>query len=134
MVDLFLSWWCADACFGLLLVLRWKRWAVYQRFGERNLFQYSLQDYIHQQMQLEIQSKARDSLLRNDSLSASIFNVMDTGLQATEREEVEAVVLAYYSALNRKNFEEVRAMWLPDDNSELLLPGQDKAVYTNAFI
>ena len=64
----------------------------------------------------------------NDSRSARIFTVMANDMQASEEAEVKAVMLAYYSAFNRVNFFELRALWLPDENTELLLPGFDKAV------
>ena len=32
-----------------------------------------------------------------------------------------------YSAFNRKNYDELRTLWLPDDSVELIIPGCDKA-------
>ena len=32
-----------------------------------------------------------------------------------------------YSAFNRKNYDELRTLWLPDDNVELTMPGYSKA-------
>lgn len=38
------------------------------------------------------------------------------------------MVRSLYSAFNRKNFDELRALWLPDESVEMTLPGYEKAV------
>lgn len=93
-----------------------------------NRFQYSLEDYITQNMQQELGSQAVKHLCNNDTTSSSMFSAMGVGLKNTEAQEVRAVMTAYYSAFNRRNFDEIRALWLPDENSELVFPGYVKVV------
>ena len=39
-----------------------------------------------------------------------------------------SVVNAFYSAFNRKNFDEIRVLWLPsNDETSCILPGYDRA-------
>jgi len=116
--------------------LRWHRWAIYERVGKGARFEYSTQDYIFQNMLAQLQSKSEARLLSPqedhrtpaEALQDSVYHSLQQGSSASERDEVTAVMRAYYSAFNRKNFDELRYLWLPDENSELTLPGFDKVV------
>lgn len=126
--------------------LNWQRWAVYQRSGMKNAFQYSIDDFIKQNLLHELSeqyslatTRARTSALASSapsasasadasSLEASVWGACQLGLIADEETEVEGVMAVYYSAFNRGNFDRIRSIWLPDDNVELLLPGHSKAV------
>ena len=94
--------------------------------GDR--YQYSLQDYIQQNLLGELHNKASESLAAGQALNASVYSALEMELRGTEEVEVRAVMKAYYSAFNRQNLDEVRSLWLPDENAELLLPGYEKAV------
>jgi len=41
--------------------------------------------------------------------------------------EVRATMKSLYSAFNRKNYDELRTLWLPDEHVELTMPGYSKA-------
>jgi len=66
-------------------------------------------------------------LTGSPAVDGVLFRTMAKGLVSIEEDEVRGVMAAYYSAFNRGNFDEIRAFWLPDDNSELLFPGYEKA-------
>jgi hypothetical protein len=93
-----------------------------------NRYEYSLQDYIQQNLLGELHNKATESLSSGQALNASVYSGLELELRAAEEAEVRAVMKAYYSAFNRQNLDEVRALWLPDDSVELLLPGYEKVV------
>jgi hypothetical protein len=113
--------------------LRWQRWAVYQRMKTTERYEYSLQDYIQQNLLGELHNKAAESLASSQALNASVYSGLELELRATEEAEVRAVMKAYYSAFNRQNLDEVRALWLPDEGAELLLPGYEKAVRSSVL-
>ncbi len=117
--------------------LRWHRWAIYQRIGKEARFEYSAQDYIFQNMMAQLRSRSSEARLPSPleshrtpakDLQDSVYHTLQLGFAASERDEVTAVMRAYYSAFNRKNFDELRYLWLPAENSELTLPGFDKVV------
>ena len=45
-----------------------------------------------------------------------------------EKIQVNSTMKAFYSALSRKNYEELRVFWLPSDAAELTIPGYRHAV------
>lgn len=108
--------------------LRWQRWAVYQRMKVDNKFQFSLEDYVTQNMQHELSSNALKQNSENDSISSAMYSATMLGMKSVEAQEVKAVMTAYYSAFNRRNFDELRALWLPDENAELTFPGYERVV------
>lgn len=97
---------------------------------EKHHFKYSLDDYIVQNIQRDIKQKA-------DTAGASGFRMEESMWKATARtyseehsSEVTAVMMSLYSAFNRKNYDELRTLWLPDESVELTLSGYEKAVST----
>lgn len=93
-----------------------------------NKFQYSLEDYVTQNMQHELGCNALKQNPQNDSISSAMYSATMLGIKSVETQEVKAVMTAYYSAFNRRNFDELRALWLPDENAELIFPGYERVV------
>jgi hypothetical protein len=63
-----------------------------------------------------------------DTVNASVYGAVAAQMKEIEETEVRAVMKAYYSAFNRMNFAEIATLWLPDDSTELALPGFARAV------
>lgn len=108
--------------------LRWQKWAVYERLMEKHHFKYSLEDYIYQNMIRDIKQKA-------DTAKSNGFHIEESMWRATARTysdeqtvEVTSVMNSLYSAFNRKNYDELRTLWLPDEGVEMTFPGYEKAV------
>lgn len=112
----------------ILLGLRWQRWAIYQRLQTSDKFQYSIEDYIYQNMIEELNTRSQSLQTSNQLLESTLYSTIEKGFTSSSSDEVRSVMQAYYSAFNRKNFEEIRYLWLPDENVELLLPGFEKVV------
>ena len=111
---------------------RWQKWAVYsrllsttQRYSHH--FQYSASDYVLQNMQRELQQKALANAAKGYLLEASAWETIAYGFAEKEMEEVGAVIKGYYSAINRRNFDEVKALLLPDEETSCVLPGYEQA-------
>ena len=112
--------------------VRWQKWAVYsrllsttERYGHH--FQYSASDYVLQNMQRELQQKALANAAKGYLLEASAWETIAYGFAEKEMEEVGAVIKGYYSAINRRNFDEVKALLLPDEETSCVLPGYEQA-------
>lgn len=103
---------------------RWQSRAVYKRLNTKIDYEYSIEDYIRQNVlrQLELQSSRASSALTN-SKESQIWNAIATSLRMNEADEVKSIVKSFYEFINRRNFEQVQNLWLPDDSVEILLPG-----------
>ena len=82
-----------------------------------------------------MQNMLRDIKNKADKAGRLGFKIEESMWQATARtysdqqsSEVSAVMKSLYSAFNRKNYDELRALWLPDENVEMTFPGFEKAV------
>ncbi len=87
-----------------------------------------MDDYIFQNLIKKLQEnaeKAKQNSLLNES---TLYKSAIIGFQVNENEEISNVIHSLYSILNRKNFEEIRTLFQPDDTVKLLLPGYDCAV------
>lgn len=132
--------------------LRWQKWAIYQRLLKKDTFHYSVEDYVFQNMlrsfteqamkkttvnsnklqhnndnnnaQIIAASSDEDSMM---NVEAGLWQSIPISYKHEEEVEIRAVLKAYYSALNRRNYDAVRTLWLPDNNVELVLPGFAKA-------
>ena len=104
--------------------MRWQKWAIYQRVMTKDMFQYSLEDYIFQNFLRDLDEKALSGG------KDAVWKVISDEFRADQSAEVRSVMKAYYSAFNRQNYDDLGALWLPDENIELLLPGFSKAVGT----
>jgi hypothetical protein len=108
--------------------MRWQQWAVYQRLMSKNQFSYGLDDYIFQNMMREVLQRADTAKMEGRSVEEAMWRAIAFGYRDEQETEVRAVMKALYSAFNRKNYDELRTLWLPDDSVELVLPGYEKAV------
>jgi hypothetical protein len=96
-------------------------------------FQYSVDDFIFQNMLRDLKIKADAAKEKGDKLQQSMWDAVVLGFKDEQETEVGAVMKAYYSAFNRKNYDELRTLWLPDENVELIMPGFGKAVSSVAL-
>jgi hypothetical protein len=95
---------------------------------KKNTFQYSLEDYIFQNMLRDIKIKADTAKEKGDKVDEVLWTAIAQGFKDDLQMEVTAVMKALYSAFNRKNYDELRTLWLPDENVEMTVPGFDKVV------
>lgn len=91
----------------------------------KDKFDYSLEDYVYENMLLELKNKAAAGMGKD--WETKTWESIASGIVAGESEDVQSVMSAFYAAFNRKSFDDLRVLWLPDDNAELVLPGYDKA-------
>ena len=96
-------------------------------------FGYCLDDFVVQNMIRDTKRKADDARKKGQNIEESIWQAMAYGYIDQEDNQVVGVIRALYSAFNRKNYDEMRALWLPDDNIELMLPGFEKAVILTSY-
>lgn len=90
----------------------------------KNNFQYSIEDYIFQNLLRDLENKNY-----NDNKSKNnLWGVVKNAFKEEQKQEVLSVMKAYYTAFNNKNFDNLKLLWLPDENVEILLPGYDKVV------
>jgi len=111
--------------------IRWQKWAVYQRLLSKDHFQYSVEDYVSQNMIRESNQRAMRFRADGQVVGAALWDAVSIGFATEEAEEVRSLMLSYYSALNRRNYDELRVMWLPDENVECVLPGYERVVGQN---
>ena len=91
-------------------------------------FQYSLDDYVFDNMLRDLDKRVINAKEIGNDLESSLWAAISLGFRHEEELQVQAVMKAYYSALNRKNFDEIRLLWLPDDNVDMVLPGFERVV------
>jgi hypothetical protein len=108
--------------------LRWQKWGVYQRTMQKGSFQYSVEDYVFQNMLRDLDRRVLKADVSNKTLEASLWGAVAQGFRLDEEMQIQAVMKAYYSAMNRKNFDEIRMLWIPDESAEIVLPGYERVV------
>lgn len=99
----------------------------------KDLFQYGVEDYVFQNFLKELQIKTDQALQKNSRTEALLWQTIYSRFLLVEESEVRGTIQSFYAAFNKKNFDEVRTLWLPDENVELVMPGYDRAVsiYSN---
>lgn len=109
---------------------RWQRWAVYRRNADNNLFRYSIEDYIKQNLLvlLDKRGSSINPVSQKKNIDGAVWSSLAKGFRSIDEEEVTSVMKAYYSAFNRKGLDELRMLILPDDETEISFPGFGKAV------
>ncbi len=109
---------------------RWQQRAIYHRLMKKDSFYYGVDDYVYQSLLREFNRLADDASTQKDKkynkIEAGLWRSIPLVLKQDEESEVGAVMKAYYSAINRRNFDDIFTLWLPDSNVELVLPGYDK--------
>ena len=106
--------------------MRWQKWAVYKRSMIKDKFDYSLDDYIVQNMIRDIRANALKKGVKE--WEGRTWEAIADGMVTQEEDAVRGAILAFYSAFNRRNYDDMRVLWLPDESVELLLPGYEKVV------
>lgn len=106
--------------------IRWQKWAIYQRMMRKDTFYFSVEDYVFQQMLKGYSKKAIECLQQGKNVEAGLWESIRLRLKMEEEQQVKAIVKSFYSAVNRKNYDEIRTLWLPDDSVEAMLPGYEK--------
>ena len=101
----------------------WQKWAIYKRIMMKDKFDYSVEDYVFQNIINICNKRARLAKLNSNKVKESVWSSIATGYKLEEETEITALVKSLYSAFNRKNFNELRTLWLPDDSAKLSLPG-----------
>lgn len=107
---------------------RWQKWAVYQRIMPQESFQYCLDDYVYQNMLNDIIKRSTKHQKEGKESNAVVWQSVANAYNRDEELQINSTIKAYYSALNRKNFEDARVFWIPDDSAELTLPGYEPVV------
>lgn len=109
---------------------RWQQRAIYHRLMKKDTFYYGVDDYIYQTLLKEFNRFANNANMqtgkKHSKIEAGLWSSIPLVLKQEEEIEVGAVMKAYYSAINRRNFDAIFTLWLPDSNVELVLPGYDK--------
>ena len=106
---------------------RWQQWAIYHRMMKKHHFGYSLEDFIFQNMLRDLYQRADTAKESGFVMEESMWRALALKNKDEQETEVRAVMQSLYSAFNRKNYDELRTLWLPDDSVELIIPGCDKA-------
>lgn len=109
--------------------LRWEKWAIYQLSNEdHDPFQYQLEDYAKQHQWKALEEKAARLISKGEQSAGEQVAKRLEELRRQETEDVLRAMKAYYEAFNKKNMEHLLSFWLPNDQSELTLPGLPKMV------
>lgn len=106
--------------------MRWQKWAVYQRSMLKNKFDYSIEDYIAQNLASEIKNQA---VKAPSEWEAATWRSIAEGRSQGEEDDIQSTVAAFYSALNRKCYDDLHVLLLPDENTVFTLPGYSTAVW-----
>ena len=96
--------------------------------NENHQADYSLQDYISQNLLHELNNQAKEEQRNNNTVQAFVMSSMGVALEAAQREEVREVMRSYYYAFNNQILGQVRNLWQQDVDVECILPGHAKAV------
>jgi hypothetical protein len=108
--------------------VRWQKWAIYDRMLKKGQFEYGVEDFVRQSMESDIAVKAAKYEQESKMLEANLWKTIALGFQEEEKSEVEATVKSFYSAFNRKNYDEIRVLLLPCETTSCNLPGHDRIV------
>ena len=110
---------------------RWQQYAIYQRLMKKHHFGYALEDFVFQNMIRDIYQRADKAKAKSQLIEESMWRALALKHKDEQETEVKAVMKSLYSAFNRKNYDELRTLWLPDESVEMVLPGHEKARGSN---
>lgn len=109
--------------------LRWEQWAIYQLSNEdHDPFQFQLEDYAKQHQWKALEENTARLISKGEQSAGEQVAKRLEELRRQETEDVLRAMKAYYEAFNKKNMEHLLSFWLPNDQSELTLPGVPKMV------
>lgn len=97
-------------------------------------YQYNLQDFVVQNLHNELLANVVKEQKNNNTDSALEFLSLANEFEHNQVAEVKDTLKFYYEAFNSYNCESVRGFWLQDPTSELILPGNAKAVSTQLLL
>eukprot|EP01033_Poteriospumella_lacustris_P015697 gene15696-11236_t len=107
--------------------LRWEQWAIYQLSNEdHDPFQFQLEDYAKQHHWKALEENTARLISKGEKSAGEQVAKRLEELRRQETEDVLRAMKAYYEAFNKKNMEHLLSFWLPNDQSELTLPGVPK--------
>ena len=110
-------------------VILWADWAEHlQSKEDRFPYQYLLHDYIYQESQRDLRIAAADMREVNNLEAALRIEGMGEERTQLQVREVRNTIAKYYQLFNDRNLDAIRAIWLPDLNTELVFPGYEKVV------
>lgn len=116
---------------GALELRLWSENAVYGLLDSvKSAYDYNLDDYINQRFLTMLENRAQQALEAGDEKTFKEYALLEMKSRKDDEEEIESVMNAYYAALNARDRSKLFSLWLPDANSELILPGFSKAVRT----
>lgn len=105
----------------------WQKWAIYERIMKKDFFQYSLEDYTFQSLLKEINKEVQSAEQEGNKAKYTAWEVIRQAYKMKIETEVEASMESFYAILNRRSFAELHQLLLPDDTTEIILPGYEKA-------
>ena len=110
--------------------LRWQKWAIYKRMqgGKQGMFDYSLDDFIFQNFIRDLDQRCMENVQSKDYTKAALWRNIALKYKGEEELQVKGVMTSYFAAFNRRSFDDLKLLWLPDDNIELTLPGFETVV------
>ncbi len=106
--------------------VRWQKWAIYDRLQKKGKYEYAVEDFVRQDMVRTISNMALNYHENDRNLEANLWNTIAVGFEEDDKEEIKAVIESFYSAFNRKNFDEMRVLLLPSAETSCKLPGHGR--------
>jgi hypothetical protein len=64
----------------------------------------------------------------NNVNSSILWNAVSESYKYNEITQVNGTIKAFYTALNRKNYDDARIFWQPTKDVELIVPGREPVV------
>ena len=103
--------------------IRWQKWAIYERLQRPGQYDYAIEDYVKQSMVRTVSKFSDNHFGKNQKLEGELYNTIRLGFEEEEKDEVSTVIKSWYSAFNRRNYDELRLLLLPGENTSCKLPG-----------
>ena len=108
--------------------LRWQKWAVYKRMAAKHDFTYTVEDYVYQVLLRQLDNKLQKAVIENNMAEATMWHAVKYNYIYDEEKSVKSTMKAFYTALNKQNYDDLRCLWLPTEDVEMVLPGYEKEV------
>lgn len=71
----------------------------------------------------DINTRHSNYMKQGKVANALAWKAITLAYEDDEELQINGTMKAFYAALNRKNYEDVRVLWLPQESSQLILPG-----------
>lgn len=77
----------------------------------------------------DIDRRSKDTKEVEDKINSPIlWNAVSESYKTNEIAQINGTIKAFYSALNKKNYDDVRMFWVPTNDVELIVPGREPVV------